>query len=159
MMWYRSVPMQYNIQDFKIEDFKTVYWHNRTREQFLQNNIKSRKQCVYVYIVFAIYYAWEMWVLNLMIYAEHVYIHICIHRGSSGLNARWSWGWAVEFIFLAWSSIAQSVCQRAFSLVEIRFQRRSGFETCIQQRKTTCLPSIQKSLACVRASELTTTYM
>ena len=28
----------------------------------------------------------------------------------------------------AWSSIAQSVCQRAFSLLEIRFQRPSGFE-------------------------------
>ena len=42
-------------------------------------------------------------------------------------------------IFLAWSSIAQSVCQQAFSLLEIGFQRPSGFESCIQQRKTTCL--------------------
>ena len=39
--------------------------------------------------------------------------------GSSGLNARWSQGRAVEFKFLAWSSIAQSVCQRAFSLLAI----------------------------------------
>ena len=40
--------------------------------------------------------------------------------GSSGLNARWSWGRAVEFkFFLAWSSIAQSVYQRAFSLLAI----------------------------------------
>ena len=55
------------------------------------------------------------------------------------------------------SSIAQSVCQQAFSLLEIGFQRPSGFESCIQQRKTTCLLSIRKSLACARASKLTTT--
>ena len=40
-------------------------------------------------------------------------------------------------VLLAWSSIAQSVCQQAFSLLEIGFQRPSGFESCIQQRKTT----------------------
>ena len=62
-----------------------------------------------------------------------------------------------SFNFLAWSSIAQSVCQQAFSLLEIRFQRLSGFESCIQQWKTTCLLSIKKSLACARASKLTTT--
>ena len=39
--------------------------------------------------------------------------------GSSELNARWSYGRAVEFKFLAWSSIAQSVCQQAFSLLAI----------------------------------------
>ena len=39
--------------------------------------------------------------------------------GSSGLNARWSQGRAVEFKFLAWSSVAQSVCQREFSLLAI----------------------------------------
>ena len=39
--------------------------------------------------------------------------------GSSGLNARWSKGRAVEFKFFAWSSIAQSVCQQAFSLLAI----------------------------------------
>ena len=39
--------------------------------------------------------------------------------GSSGLNARWSQGRAVEFKFLDWSSIAQSVCQWAFSLLAI----------------------------------------
>ena len=33
------------------------------------------------------------------------------------------------------------------------------FESCIQQRKTTCLLSIKKSLACARASKLTTTNM
>ena len=32
-----------------------------------------------------------------------------------------------------------------------------GFESCIQQRKTICLPSIRKSLACARASKLITT--
>ena len=58
---------------------------------------------------------------------------------------------------LAWSSIAQSVCQQAFSLLEIGFLRPSGFESCIQQRKTTCPLSIRKSLACARTSKLTTT--
>ena len=62
-------------------------------------------------------------------------------------------------VYLAWFSIAQSVCQQAFSLLEIEFQRPSGFESCIQQRKTTCLLSIRKSLACARASKLTTTNM
>ena len=60
--------------------------------------------------------------------------------------------------FLAWSSIAQSVCQRAFSLMEIQLQR-PWFKSCIQQRKATCLHSIWKSLAWVRASKLTTTNM
>ena len=48
-------------------------------------------------------------------------------------------------------------CQQAFSLLKIGFQRPSGFESCIQQRKTSCLLSIRKSLACARASKLTTT--
>ena len=39
--------------------------------------------------------------------------------GSSGLNARWPYGRADEFTYLAWSSIAQSVCQRAFRLLAI----------------------------------------
>ena len=44
-----------------------------------------------------------------------------------------------------------------FSLLEIRLKRPSGFESCIQQRKTTGLLSIRKSLACARASKFTTT--
>ena len=79
-------------------------------------------------------------------------------EGSSGLNACWSYGRAIEFKFLAWSSIAQSVYQRASSLQEIWFQR-PWFESCIQQRKTTCPLSILKSLACARESKLTTTNM
>ena len=59
---------------------------------------------------------------------------------------------------LAWSSIAQSVFQRAFSLLEIRFQR-PRFKSCIRKRKRTCLLSIWKSLACARASKLITTNM
>ena len=35
----------------------------------------------------------------------------------------WIIGWAIEFKFLAWHSVAQLVCQRAFSWLEIRFQR------------------------------------
>ena len=57
------------------------------------------------------------------------------------------------------TSIAQSVCQQAFSLLKIGFQRPPGFESCSQQRKTTCLLSIRISLACARASKLTTTNM
>ena len=53
----------------------------------------------------------------------------------------------------AWSSIAQSVCQQAFSLLDIGFQRPPGFESCIQQRKTSCLLSNRKSLACAIASK------
>ena len=56
-------------------------------------------------------------------------------------------GWWVKF--LAWFSIAQSVCQRALRL--------AWFESCIQQMKTTCLLSIQISFACAKASTLTTT--
>ena len=78
--------------------------------------------------------------------------------GSSGLNARWSLGRAVKFKFLAWSSIAQSVCQRAFSLLAI-WCLDPGFKSCFQQRNTTCLLSIWISLACARASKLTTTNM
>ena len=60
-------------------------------------------------------------------------------------------------VFLAWSSIAQSVCQQAFSLLVGIWDL--GFESCIQQRKTTCLLSIRISLACAGASKLTTTNM
>ena len=55
-------------------------------------------------------------------------MHVCIYECSS----------------FAWSSIAQSVCQRAFSLLEIRFQSPHGFESCIQ-KKTTCLLSIREN--------------
>ena len=65
-------------------------------------------------------------------------------------------GWAIESKFIAWSSTAQLVCQRAFNLLEIWFQR-PWFESWIQQRKTTCLLLIPKSFACARASKLTTT--
>ena len=74
---------------------------------------------------------------------------------SSGLDAHSSYGRAVEV--LAWSSIAQSVCEWAFSLLADRCLETSRFESCIQQRKTTCLLSIRISLACARASKLTTT--
>ena len=53
--------------------------------------------------------------------------------------------------------MAQSVCQRAFCLLEIRIER-PWFKSCIQQRKTTCLLSIPKSLACARASQFTATH-
>ena len=73
--------------------------------------------------------------------------------GSSGLNARWSYGRATEFkIFsLTLDSSGRfvsghSVCWRFSS-------RDLGFESCIQQRKTTCFLSIRKSLACASASK------
>ena len=71
------------------------------------------------------------------------------------LNAHSSWGRAVEF--LASSSLAQSVCEWAFSLLENRCLETYRFESCIQQRKTTCLLSIRISIACARASKFTTT--
>ena len=78
--------------------------------------------------------------------------------GSSGLNAHWR---AVEFKFFSLipdSSVGlsagiHSVCWR-FGVWD-----PDGFESCIQQRKTTCLLSIRISLACARASKLTTTNM
>ena len=78
--------------------------------------------------------------------------------GSSGLNARWSQGRAVEFKFLAWSSIAQSV-SREHSVCWRFSVWDPGFQSCILQRNTTCLLSIWISLACARASKLTTTNM
>ena len=60
--------------------------------------------------------------------------------------------------FLAWSSIVQSVCEWAFSQLTIRCLRRPRFESCIQQRKTTCLLSIRILHTCTRASKWTTNY-
>ena len=48
-----------------------------------------------------------------------------------------------------------SICNYLIFALEIHF-RDPEFESCIQQRKTTCLLSIRKSLACARASKLTT---
>ena len=55
--------------------------------------------------------------------------------------------------FLAWSSIAQSVCGWAFSLLSNRCFETSRFESCIQQKKTICLFPIRISLACATASK------
>ena len=51
---------------------------------------------------------------------------------SSGLNAHSSWERAVEFKFIVWSSIAQSVCEWTFSLLVIWCLRFPRFESCIQ---------------------------
>ena len=85
-------------------------------------------------------------------------------RMPNGSGVRWAeclliMGTGCRVQVLAWSSIAQSVCQQAFSLLANRCLRPSGFESCLQHRKTTCLLSIRKSLACARASKLTTTNM
>ena len=69
---------------------------------------------------------------------------------TNGSEVRWAErlliiGTGCRVQFLAWYSIAQSVCQQAFSLLEIGFQRPFGFESCIQQRKTTCLLSIRNT--------------
>ena len=92
---------------------------------------------------------------------KHVYSQNQV-RMSNGSGVEWAEcslitraGCRVQI--LAWSSIAQSVCQRVFSLLEIRSQTLSGFESCIPQRKTTCLLSIRKVLSCARASKLTAT--
>ena len=91
----------------------------------------------------------------------------CVYRQSqvrmpNGSGVRWAEclliiGTGCRVQVFAWSSIAQSVCQQAFSLLANSCLRPSGFESCLQQRKTTCLLSIGKSLACARASKLTTT--
>ena len=93
--------------------------------------------------------------------------YACMYSLEPGGNAKWQWsqvGWILadhrdglsSSSFIAWSSIAQSVCQQAFSLLKIGFQRPSRFESCILQRNTSCLLSIQKSLASAKASKLTT---
>ena len=58
------------------------------------------------------------------------------------LPITWTGWWIPVF---AWSSIAQSVCEWVFSLLTIWCFRlpTPRFEFCTQQRKTTCLPSIQ----------------
>ena len=48
----------------------------------------------------------------------------------------------------AWSSRSQSVCKWVFCLLAIWCLRIPSFESCIQQRKTTCLISIRKSDRC-----------
>ena len=47
------------------------------------------------------------------------------------------------------AEVCQSVCEWVLSLLESWCLRLPRFESCIQQRKTTCLLSIRKSLACV----------
>ena len=60
-------------------------------------------------------------------------------------------GCRVRF-FLAWFTIAQSVCQRHSVCWRIGVWDL-GFESCIRQRKTACLLSIRSSLAYTRASK------
>ena len=60
--------------------------------------------------------------------------------------------WVQVFV---WSSITQSACEWAFSLLAKLIL--PSLESCIPQRKTTCLCSIRKSLAHARTSKLTTT--
>ena len=91
---------------------------------------------------------------------KHVYCQSQV-RKPNGSGVEWAEclliiGTGCRVQVFAWSLIAQSVCQRAFSLLEIRFQR-PWFKSCIQQRKTPCLLSFWKSLACARALKLTTT--
>ena len=94
---------------------------------------------------------------------KHVYRQSQV-RMPNGCGVKWAEcsliiGTGCRVQVLAWFSITQSVCQQAFSLLANRSLRASGFESCFQQRKTTCLLSIRKSLACARASKLTTTKM
>ena len=62
-------------------------------------------------------------------------------------------GTGYRFQVFAWPSIAQSACEWAFGPLAIWCLRLPKFESCIQQRQTTCLLSIWKSLACARASK------
>ena len=94
---------------------------------------------------------------------KHVYRQSQV-RKPTGSEVEWAEclliiGTGCRVQVFAWSSIAQSVCQQAFSQLANKCLRPSGFESCLQQRKTTCLLSIRKSLACARASKLTTTNL
>ena len=53
-----------------------------------------------------------------------------------------------------WSSIAQSVWERAYCLLATWCLRLPSFESCIQQRKTTCLISIHRLLPCASVSKI-----
>ena len=90
---------------------------------------------------------------------KHVYHHSQVRKPISS-EVKWAECSLITdtgcWVFV-WSSIAQSVCEWTFSLLAIWCLRPPRFESCIQQRKTTCLHSIRKSLACARPSKLTTT--
>ena len=93
---------------------------------------------------------------------KHVYHQSKVLKPTCS-GVKWA-GYSLFIVIGCWlqvfasSLIAQLVCQWPISLLEIRFQT-PRFKSCIQQRKTTCLLSIRKSLACARALSLTTTNM
>ena len=94
---------------------------------------------------------------------KHVYRQSQV-RKPNGSEVKWAEcslviGTGCRVQVLAWSSIAQSVCEWAFSLLANRYFETCRFESFIQQRKTTCLLWIRISLVCARASKLTTTNM
>ena len=72
-----------------------------------------------------------MYVLCMYVLCMYVCMHACMHASPElGAKVNWQWGqvgWMLadhrnglsSSSFLAWSSIAQSVCQRAFSLLAI----------------------------------------
>ena len=69
---------------------------------------------------------------------------------SGGDFSVWTTFWPVDGVAYNYTSL-HSVCWR-FGVWD-----PDGFESCSQQRKTTSLLSIRMSLACARASKLTTT--
>ena len=71
----------------------------------------------------------------------------------------WSYGGAVEFKFFSLILDRSVGLSAGIQSAEDWVSDTLWFESCIQQRKTTCLLSIKKSLACARASKLTTTNM
>ena len=76
---------------------------------------------------------------------------------SSWQNDFSSWGWAIDFKFSPWSSIAQSVCGRVFSLLGNGFHSEHlGSNPGVTRGMKTCLLLIRKSLACARASKFIT---
>ena len=96
-------------------------------------------------------------------YSKHVYRQSQVQKPTgSGIE------WAVCSVIigtvcwvqiLAWSSMTQTVCEWAFSLLTNWCLRLPSFESCIQQRKTTCLLTIRKPVVCARTSKLTTANM
>ena len=70
---------------------------------------------------------------------------MCIYHGSEvkGIDSSLVVKGLGCWVFLAWPSIPQSVCEWAFSLQAIWCLRLPGFESCIQQRTINCLLSIR----------------
>ena len=90
-------------------------------------------------------------------------MHACMHACTyihSYINAKFSrewgrvgwmladhWDGLLNWSFIAWSSIALSICQRAFSLLEIRFQR--SWVRILHSAEADNLPPFDSKIVCL----------